>query len=402
MKTTQISEQSQKMIDDHLKQACQIAAKEGQLHILKWLCKCDIRPHCDCETEVKCKGCTLYENNHDMIDLIAAEFGHIHILKWRRDFKGIMNDIFSPTPVQKTKLCAAAAKGNQLEIIKLLSEVHDHEDDSPYQTLLQKNDTTICAGAAEGGHLDLLMWLRDQGYQWDENACFNAAKNGHLKVLKWLHAQKCDQHLIETNDLNKSMCDIIARSGRIGIASWAFKNGYKKYSSMYSEAAKYGRFELIKWASRKKFPRDTNACASAALSGNFEILRWLHEFGYPWDAYTYACAARNGHFDIIKWAHKKNCPTNGHNISSTYVCELAAINGNINIMHWLHYEGFEWNENVCTNAAIMGHFKLLLWLIQRGCPCNAIECYQEINDEIDCKTIEGKKMLLWLKNKFHL
>ncbi|UPR02476.1 hypothetical protein HOP50_10g58020 [Chloropicon primus] len=44
-------------------------------------------------------------------------------------------------------------------------------------------------GAACGGHIELLEWLRSEGYGFDERTCSGAAQGGHLEVLQSLRSQ---------------------------------------------------------------------------------------------------------------------------------------------------------------------------------------------------------------------
>src|SRR5579872_5639992 len=43
----------------------------------------------------------------------------------------------------------------------------------------------LCVNAAFEGYLNILMYLRKNGCDWDSNTCSAAASNGHLEVLKW-------------------------------------------------------------------------------------------------------------------------------------------------------------------------------------------------------------------------
>jgi hypothetical protein len=46
---------------------------------------------------------------------------------------------------------------------------------------------------SHNGHLEVLKWLRENGYEWDSEICSGAAKNGHLEVLKWLRKNGCPE-----------------------------------------------------------------------------------------------------------------------------------------------------------------------------------------------------------------
>ena len=76
-------------------------------------------------------------------------------------------------------LCEAAARGGQLEKLKVL-----RANGCPW-------DRWTCSGAAYGGHLEVLQWLCTNGCPWDNMTCLSAAMCGHLEVLQWARANGC-------------------------------------------------------------------------------------------------------------------------------------------------------------------------------------------------------------------
>ena len=76
-------------------------------------------------------------------------------------------------------LCTAAAYGGQLEVLKWL-----RENSYPW-------DEMTCACAASGGYLKMLQWARANGCPWDERTFLGGAYGGHLKVLQWARANGC-------------------------------------------------------------------------------------------------------------------------------------------------------------------------------------------------------------------
>jgi hypothetical protein len=49
----------------------------------------------------------------------------------------------------------------------------------------------LCGAAARGGQLEKLKVLREVGIPWDKNTCARAASGGHLEVLNWAKANGC-------------------------------------------------------------------------------------------------------------------------------------------------------------------------------------------------------------------
>ena len=70
-----------------------------------------------------------------------------------------------------------------------------------------------CGSAARGGQIEVLQWLRAEGYPWDEWVCMRAAEGGQLDTLKWLHAQSALW--------NSRTIDEAAEHGRLDIIEWA-------------------------------------------------------------------------------------------------------------------------------------------------------------------------------------
>lgn len=50
---------------------------------------------------------------------------------------------------------------------------------------------TVCASAAAGGQLNVIRWLREIGCSWTANTCTLAAYHGHINVLRYAHENGC-------------------------------------------------------------------------------------------------------------------------------------------------------------------------------------------------------------------
>jgi hypothetical protein len=92
----------------------------------------------------------------------AAERGDIETLNWSVDN-------FPLT----TNACAMAAKGGNLECLKILRSKR-----CPW-------NIRTCILAAEYGHLDVLKWARENKCPWNKNVLSIAFKNEHSHVVEW-------------------------------------------------------------------------------------------------------------------------------------------------------------------------------------------------------------------------
>ena len=68
-----------------------------------------------------------------------------------------------------------AIKLGDLSGMQLLHQRGDLDDESD----------SLCALAAALGQLEILKWLRENNFPWDEETCRRAASGGHLEVLQW-------------------------------------------------------------------------------------------------------------------------------------------------------------------------------------------------------------------------
>ena len=131
-----------------------------------------------------------------LTEICAANLGCLSALK-RLQRRGCLS--------HREYLCEAAARGGNLEALKLL-----RDKDTPW-------DAETCAGAAQSGHLEVLQWLRANGCPWKERTCGQAAMNGHLEVLQWARANGCPW--------DESTCQGAAFSGHLEVLQWARANG---------------------------------------------------------------------------------------------------------------------------------------------------------------------------------
>jgi hypothetical protein len=73
--------------------------------------------------------------------------------------------------------------------------------------------------AALSGRIEVLEYLDEVGFVWDEMACANAAFNGHLDALVWLRdpSRNCP--------LDCVCSAAAARSGHLEVLKWLRENG---------------------------------------------------------------------------------------------------------------------------------------------------------------------------------
>ena len=90
---------------------------------------------------------------------------------------------------------AVAAMGRRVYKLEAWKAI-ELGDLSGMQLLHQRGDLDddygrLCMWAAGAGQLEILKWLRENDFPWDEETCAAAALNGHLEVMQWLRANGC-------------------------------------------------------------------------------------------------------------------------------------------------------------------------------------------------------------------
>jgi hypothetical protein len=178
---------------------CKVAAREGNLTVLKYL---------------HSLGC-LWDSD---TCANAAKNGHLDIVKWCRQ-NGCRWNIW---------ICCYAAENGHLDVIKWC-----RQNGCPW-------DSFTCSNAAKNGHLDVVKWCHENGCRWYSNTCSEAAENGHLDVIKWCHENGCPW--------DAKTCHNAAGNGRIDILKWCRQNGCEWRQSTCEALESKGFFDVLQWS----------------------------------------------------------------------------------------------------------------------------------------------------------
>ena len=106
------------------------------------------------------------------------------------------------------------------------------------------NKIIDCSEIVKNGYLEVLVWARQNGCQWDWRTCAYAAFNGHLEILKWARQNGCEW--------NSWVCTYAAENGHLEILKWARQNGCEWNSNTCAYAALNGDIKILKWARQIK------------------------------------------------------------------------------------------------------------------------------------------------------
>jgi hypothetical protein len=125
-------------------------------------------------------SCLGYIENPLIVELVSGSFGDdeqsLRIFKYFLANKSA--DVEPPLDTLDQSDPLWAARDGHFSVVKWL---HPHK----------YNTNRMCDFAALGGKMDILRWLRENGYEWGPNTCAQAARKGNLECLMWARQNGC-------------------------------------------------------------------------------------------------------------------------------------------------------------------------------------------------------------------
>lgn len=212
----------------------------------------------------------------------AAKEGHIHVLKWLQELHNSGDQSFKTSRCRwDWKTCQKAAEGGQLEVLKYARE-NGCEWDSDTCSSAAKNghlevltwarenkcdwDWKTCANAATGGNLKVLKWARDRGCEWNAETCSGAAEGGHLEILRWAREQGCPW--------DEYTCAWAAWGGHLETLKYARKHGCPWDENTCLYAAEGFLLKMSEKAKERLCNVTRNCDTGASKLEHLEVLEW--------------------------------------------------------------------------------------------------------------------------------
>ncbi len=179
----------------------------------------------------------------------------------------------------------------------------------------------------KGCSVDVLQLVLYSGFAYDEETIFEkAAYGGNLDVLKWLYERK-----------------------------------FPFNEQVFASCAEKGHLEIMKWLKDNEFPYDEDVFASAAFSGSKECLEWLFENGFPYDADTFKYAVLNGNRENMEWLLKREFPINVDDVFR-YAIRNGDLD-NFLWLYDMFREDWDYVDEILFHeAAVHGQWEILLWV----------------------------------------
>jgi hypothetical protein len=254
---------SRSMPPDNTSDFMWIAASRGSLECLQYLCATSAGAEL-----------TASEFARPKLGRVVAQAGRVRILEWMLEQGLLMDHSGAPG-----SLSGAAAEGNRMNAVVWL---HEHGFSACART---------CAGAAGVGNLQMLLWARNSGAEWDvDNIVDHAVRGGSVEVLKYLrdsvgawdaaslthmlHTTGSDGHLAAAQWL----CEL---GGQLPTRLWSVRHAH------HWQDAYWGHLCTVRWAMDNGAswgtPTDTGTCKKLRRFMHADAWQWAHEHGCPCD-----------------------------------------------------------------------------------------------------------------------
>jgi hypothetical protein len=211
-----------------------------------------------------------------------------------------------------------------------------------------------CSAAARGGQIEVLQWLRAEGYSWNASECMRAAEGDQLDTLKWLHAQSAPW--------NSGTITEAAKHGHLDIIELAREQHppCPWHENAYHDAAGSGHLHILKWLFARGCPMPNNDLAlsypipvAARGCGSIEVIQWLRAHDVSWRGAAY-CAAGSGHLDLLQWMYTQDPPPDPLGLNDlSEACRGGHLPA-VQLMRSLD-PPVVWDGNECIRAAGSGN-----------------------------------------------
>jgi hypothetical protein len=214
--------------------------------------------------------------------------------------------------------------------------------------------------AASSGSINMLQWLKAEGFQFDSFTSHGAAAAGQLLALQHLRSDGCEW------DSARILCSA-ASGGNIDVVEWLRQQQDIEISAdVMGWAAAAGQTAMCQLLRSIGCYWDADACSAAAANGHCATLRWLRESGCAWNASEMCIAAAgNGHTDILDYILEQG------EVFSAELLELAlnhtGMLNELQAAQWFRQHGAEWPAVLGNSVDEEWHDDIVAWARAEGC-----------------------------------
>ena len=143
----------------------------------------------NCEHKISEKNCPMCRGSL-LPEFYGTEFNEMVL---QCDLRKVTSWYYSHNPVILPETMMAAAKGDRMDTVMWLHE------QVGYAFLSEE----IMTSAVESGNLDMVKWLRVQGYSWSSRTTRMSVTNNYPHILRWLLDNGCSWDSSIKNEIER-------------------------------------------------------------------------------------------------------------------------------------------------------------------------------------------------------
>ena len=252
--------------------------------------------------------------------------------------------------------------------------------------IISDDPTFLCNSFAKKGCLKGLIYLHENGYQWDETTINVILMEGHIDCLKYAHNNKCYWN-------KKESIDIALQNGNLKCMKYAYENdcpciGKELYIS------KKINIECLKYALDIGYTLNkNNACCTFASLGKPDCLEYVHSKGCVLDEdVLYSLSEQiyftGNHKKCFMYAMNNGClkyAEESVNSKNSSLCTDAAENANIGFLNCSKQFGFYIDFETVKEAIQAESMPCLKFCIENGCPCDIPKILDDYYLDYSCE-----------------
>lgn len=214
---------------------------------------------------------------------------------------------------------------------------------------VKKTNKYACVTAARHNYLNILKWLHNNGFKWDEETFYAAAMGGNIEILKYLREEQCPYDIMELYTYTVSSSE-----DHIDTLQYFYDSNYLVKENIFILENDY-----ICNRDKTEHIKNTISIYKKCLQSNCGCLGELGFYELPCNMVAY-----KGNINSLEWLHKHGFSWNEE------TCIAASVGNQLEILKYLYENGCPWNEDLCRHAAASGHLEILKYALENGCSCD--------------------------------
>lgn len=226
-----------------------------------------------------------------------------------------------------------------------MQELYDRKERKHSLSTKNKYLKLIARGVIQHNRRDFLetFWNKLDVIEEISN---EAGKEGRIDILEEIQ-NKTDKGMMKKVKENTWPCYYASQAGRVDVMEWLKSNGwsFSAKSCMFSA----GNLEVLKWTLNNGCLMDEDTIWCAVINGRLDFVKWLRSQGCPWNKDACAVATQNGHLDVLIWLRSNGCPWNVYECldSINNAIELEEDVSN-NLLPWIQHRRLEMSQEELT------------------------------------------------------